>query len=201
MLLTQTNAGTPPLSTADAASFLKVASGVDDTQIAALVAVATEYCEEVSGRSTRPLDFELLVDGFGVASCIELLVADVNCVVDVEYLVDGVWTSIADTVWEAKIELFSTFVVTRNGQSWPNNIDTARHNVRVTFETAALRQLVTAVGGIQRHLALLYTDRGDMEGPGSRQDPGALGSSASVQDTARQSGAIGLYQTFTVPGI
>lgn len=201
MLLTNTTSGASPLSTVDAVTFLKQASGADDTLIAALVAVATEFCEEFSGRSTRSRDFELLVDGFGETGCIELPVADIDSVTSVEYLVSGAFVAIASSVWQAKVERFSSFVTPRDGQSWPTNIDTAPHNVRVTFDTTALRQVLTAVGGIQRHLAALYVDRGDMEGPSSQQDPGNLGSSASVYDSARQSGAIALYQTFAVPGI
>jgi hypothetical protein len=208
-LTTQITEGAALISTADMKTFLKITSTADDTLIDAMIEAATQHAEAFCGRDLRANIYELLTTDFG-----EIAVTDfpyrispfnfkpladttfhvrrstVASIDQIEYLVGGSFSTIASSVYYSSIRIAKTYLLLEDGESWPTDADEKEDNVKVTFTMAIPHNIELAVAGIQRHVALMYEDRGDCE----PANAGALGNR-----TASQSGAEAMYQSLQVP--
>lgn len=197
-LVTRTATGPSPLTTAAARAFLRQDSTADDQVIAALVLAATEHAEAYLGRELRPNTYEMLVDEF--CDRIEIPRTPVASITSVDRLVASVWTAVPTSAYFLKNNPFGAEVVLRVDESWPEDADEVEHAVRVVFVTAACAYTPTIVEGIQRHVAALYQDRGDV-GPTSTGGGPDNQTRHVAADTAKTSGAETLYDPFRVPRI
>jgi hypothetical protein len=201
MLLTRTKTGEPLVPADEAADFLKVTDTVEHTLIAVLVESATRHCEGYTGRDVRENEYELLRDGFSddTDSSILLRATLVASITDVSRLVSSVFTTIAASVYYLEPNLSSARVNLGWDQLWPTDLDTQAQNVRVRFKTKAHQDIATCRAGILRHVALMYSDRGDMEGPKTSTSGSAVTTLAI--STAKQSGAEQIYGSIALVGM
>lgn len=196
MLLTRTTNGLPPLSTADARLFLKQDSSADDPRISGMVLAATEYAEAFTGRELRANTYQLLLDAF--EDRIELPRTPVASVSAVEYLLADVWTAVSAGGYYLKNGPWCAEVLLKGTAEWPTDVDEIEHCVRVAFVTAACAQTPFLVEGIQRHVAALYQDRGDVGQVASNAGPDGQ-TRYVVAELAKLSGAEAIYQTCSIP--
>lgn len=196
MLLTRTVTGTAPLSTADARSFLKQDSTADDTRIAGMILAATEYAEGFVGRDVRANTYELLLDAFEAR--IALPRTPVASITSVSNLVSGSWVAADAASFYLKNGPWCAEVILKAGYDWPTDTDDLEHAVRVIFVTAACAQTSVIVEGIQRHVAALYQDRGDVGTVSLNAGPDGQ-TRYVVAELAKLSGAEAIYAPFTIP--
>lgn len=209
--MTRTDTGTAPISLDEMKLFLKISSTADDDLISAMIEAATLHAEAYCGRDLRESTYEWLTTDFGEVAVTDFPYrispfnfrplretqfhvkrATVDTIDAVDYLVSGVWTSVASSVWYASVRIAKTFILLRDEQSWPTDADEIEDNVRVTFTTRIPDNVAIAIAGIYRHVARMYEERGDCE----EQMAGAL-----ANQTAKSSGAEGMYQSLQVPGL
>lgn len=196
MLLTRTNPGPYPLSTPAARMFLRQDSPADDPIITALVLAATEYAEAFTGRDLRANTYQLLLDAF--EDRIELPRTPVASISAVEYLLANAWTAVSSGGYYLKNGPWSAEVLLKGTAEWPTDVDDVEHGVRVTFVTAACAQTPFLVEGLQRHVAALYQDRGDVGQVASNSGPDGQ-TRYVVAEMAKLSGAEAIYQTCAIP--
>jgi len=208
-LTTRTTLATPPISLAEMKTFLKITSTADDALITSMIEAATAHCEAYCGRDVRANVYRLLTTDFGDVAVtdfpyrvspfnfapledttLHIKRATIASIDSVEYLLSDVWTAIPTTVWYASIRPLKTFLLLKQGQGWPTDADEVEDNVRIDFTMAVPDNVSLAIAGIYRHVGRMYEERGDCE----PQMAGAL-----ANQTAKSSGAEGMYQSLQVP--
>jgi len=155
--------GTTPVTLAEAKAHLKVSDATDDTLITSLIKAATDYAEKYTGRDLINRTYQTYRDDF--CDSLELRRAPISSVSAVEYLVAGVWTAVASTVWQLNFGNDYRRLSLKVGQIWPTNQDAQEQAVRVTF-VAGYGAATTDVPeefrqGILQHVLALYENRGD----------------------------------------
>lgn len=207
--LTRTTIGAPVISLADMKTFLKIDSTSDDALITAMIEAATEHAEGYLSRDLRASIYELLTTDFGEIAVTDfpyrvspfnyrpladttfhLARATVGTIDLIEYSLADVFTTIATSVYYPSFRVVKTFLLLKAGQAWPTDADEIEDNVRVTFTMRVPDNIALAIAGIQRHVARMYEERGDCE-------PQLAGSLAN--QTAKSSGAEGIYQSLQIP--
>lgn len=201
MLLTRTKTGPPLVSSEEAAAFLKISDTSEHPLLAALVEGATRHCEAYTARDCRANEYELLRDGFSDSADggIVLESSLVGSVTSVAHLVSSVWTTVATSVYVLEPRLSCAVVNLVWNQVWPSTSDTQAQNVRVRYATKAHKDIELCRAGILRHVALMYSDRGDMGD--SKVAVDADGARTLSVSTAKQSGAEVLYAPIALVGI
>lgn len=179
-LYERTDAGTSPVSLADVKSYLKITSTSDDTLIQLLIDSATEYGERYTGRAFRTQTWKLLIDAF--ANRIVLRRDPIDAITSVEYIVGGVLTTIATSVYYLKKGVQCAEVLLQEDQSWPTDLDDVEHGIEIIFTVAAYHDLNSIKDALYRHIAHLYMNRGDCD----------------VKSAGRASGADMIYDQFTI---
>jgi hypothetical protein len=199
-MLTRTKTGDPLVSAEDAAAFLKVSDASEHPLIASLVEAATGHCESYTGRDTRQNEYELIRTGFSDESDSSILLQAslVDTVSKVDRMVSGAWVQVAFGDYYLIQSLKDSKVKPVYSKSWPTDLDIRDQNVRVRFSTTPHKDLDLCRAGILRHVALMYSDRGDMSD--ARSGSGGTGSTLSVS-TSRQSGAEQMYASIALVGI
>ena len=154
---------TTPVTLAEAKAHLKVSVSTDDTLITSLIKAATDYAEKYTGRDLITRTYQTYRDDF--CDSMELRRAPVAAVSAVEYLVDGVLTAVASTVWQLNYSNDFRILSLKADQQWPTNPDAQEQAVRITF-TAGYGAATTDIPeefrqGILQHVLALYENRGD----------------------------------------
>jgi hypothetical protein len=208
---TQITEGTALITLSDMKTYLKISTTADDALITAMIEAATIHAEAFCGRDLRDNVYEFLTTDFGEISVIDfpyrispfnfapisdttfhIRRATVETIDSIEYSVGDSFSTIATSVYYASRRLVKTFLLLKDGQAWPTDADEIEDNVKVTYTTRIPDNVELAIAGIQRHVALMYEDRGDCE----PANAGALGNR-----TASQSGAEAMYQSLQVPAL
>ena len=208
---TQITEGTALITLADMKTYLKIDSTADDALITAMIEAATQHAEAFCGRDLRDNVYELLTTDFGEIAVTDFPYrispfnyrplsdttfhvrrATIATIDLVEYLVSDSFSTIATTVYYASRRLAKTFLLLKEGQSWPTDADEVEDNVKVTYTMQIPDNVELAIAGIQRHVARMYEDRGDC----APDNAGALGNR-----TGASSGAYSMYQSLQVPAL
>lgn len=216
MILRRTELGDAVVETSVAADFLRVTSAEEHEFITALVEAATLHAEAFCGRDLRTNQYEILRNGFGEVDYgynplslgflpvnigfIPIRRATVASVEEVAYLKDDAFSVIATSVYYLSIGLSKSRLLLKLTQAWPTDSDDIEDNVRIRFTTRPPDNVDIAKAGILRHVALMYADRGDAEVAQSGSSPSGA-TVALASQTARQSGAEGLYHALQIPSL
>ena len=160
-LYTRTSAGTSPVELADVKSYMKQTSTADDDLIQVLIDSATEYGEAYTGRAFRAQIWTLLIDAF--SDRIALLRNPVGVITTIKYTVSGALTLIADTVYYLKKNVQCGEVLLQEDQDWPTDLDEVEHGIEIIFTTTAYQDINRIKDALYRHIAYLYTNRGDCD--------------------------------------
>lgn len=175
--------GASPLSVADAKTYMKVTASADDTIISDIIGGATTWGERYTGREFRANTWVLTLDHF--TDSIIISRDHVNSVTTVKHYVDDVLITVPDTVYYLDIHHTYSELHLKSGQIWPTNSDDREDAVKVTFDTKSYHDTETIKLALYRHVAFLYSNRGD----------------CGVEDAAKKSGAIELYNTMKIARI
>lgn len=199
MLLTKTAVGAAIVTWADAQPHLK-ANTADQVFVEGLILVATTYAEQWTGRAARPNSWTMLRDGFleDDGGVMRVPLADVASVTSIKRSVAGVLTTVSSTVYQTKPYLSEALIVERSGQAWPTDADEIEHAVEVIVAQTCRAPVELFKGGILRHVAALWADRGDAEPALLAGAPDGW-TRTSLQDSAKQSGAEALYASLRIP--
>jgi len=182
-LYTRTNAGTSPVLLADVKSYLKQTSTADDGLIQVFIDSATEYGETYTGRAFRKQTWTLLIDAF--ANRIALNRNPIDAITTVKYLVSDVLTTIVDTVYYLKKNVQCGEILLKEDQDWPTDLDEIEHGIEIIFTTVAYQDINRIKDALYRHVAYLYTNRGDCD----------------VESAGKASGADAIYDLFRIPRV
>ena len=170
-LYTKTAAGTAPIDLATAKSYMKQISTSDDTLINTLIAAAVEYGENYTGRDFTANTWQLLIDDF--ADRIVLLRNPIDAITTVKYIVGGTLTLIADTVYYMKKGVQCSEILLKEDQEWPDDLDEIEHGIEIIFDTEAYTDINLIKDALLRHVAHLYTNRGDCDVKSAGAESGA----------------------------
>ena len=201
-MLVRTKTGEPLITAAEAADFLRVDESDEQPLIELLLLAATDYCEAVTGRDVRPSEYRLTCDDFpGDSEAIVLELPGVASVSAIERRVSGVWTAFSGASnWYLHPSLRSTEIWLEDGVGWPSDADDRKGAVRIDFVTGDNPHLDICRGGILRHVAAMYADRGDDEAPRVEMN-GFRWATTLAQDLGRSSGAAALYAPIALPSL
>ena len=205
----RTSEGAAVISLTDMKTFLRVDSSVDDALITSMIVNATLHAEAYCQRDLRASTYTWLTTDFGgffnsqwitrslsfafepiSETTFHIRRSTVQTVTTIEHLVNDSFVTISTDVYYVTPRLSRTYLLLKDGQGWPTTSDDVEDNVRIVFVMRVPDNVALAVEGIKRHVAIMYEERGDC-GPDGTQ---ALG----VQ-TAKASGAEGMYQSLQIP--
>ena len=179
-LYTRTSVGTNPVLLADVKAYLKQTATADDTLIQVFIDSAVEYGEAYTGREFRNNTWTLLIDDF--ADRIVLNKNPVDTITTVKYLLSTVLTTIASSVYYLKKNTQCGEILLSEDQSWPTDLDDIEHGIEIVFTTVVYQELNRIKDALYRHIAYLYTNRGDCE----------------VKAAGKASGADSIYDQFRI---
>lgn len=181
-----------PVSLADMKSFLKISNTAEDSLIQTLINSATEFGEKYTGRDFRIKTWRLLLDSFLSLSDtysafrqyddrhfvftdhIKIERDPVTTVSDIKRLVDGLPVSVTATDFYLKKLTNHSEIILFEDKEWPDDVDDREQAIEVTFLTKAYFCINNIIDAIQRHVAHLYTNRGDCDDAGmGSSDSGA----------------------------
>lgn len=199
MLLTRKTIPTPIVTWDDALPYLK-AHAADQLLVESMIRTATLYAETFTGRSTGANVWTMLRDDFYEADGgpLRIPLADVASIVSIKRTVSGTGVAVSAGVYQLKTFLSEAFVIERSGQAWPSDADDIEHAIEVEILQTCLIPVDLWKGGILRHVAALWADRGDAEAAQLAGSPDGW-TRTSLQDSAKQSGAEALYAGFRIP--
>lgn len=199
MLLTRKTIPTPIVTWDDALPYLK-AHAADQILVESIIRTATLYAETFTGRSTGANVWTMLRDDFfeDDGCPLRIPLADVASIVSVKRSVSGTFVAVAGSVYQLKTYLSEAFLVERAGQSWPSDADDIEHAIEVEIQQTSRVPVDLWRGGILRHVAALWADRGDAEPALLAGSPDGWTRTA-LQESAKQSGAEALYAGFRIP--
>lgn len=181
---TRTVTGVSPVLLADMKSYLKVSTVSDDDLIQRLIDDATDYGESYTGREFRANTWELLIDVLMDRICIRR--NPIASITSIEHLVSDVLTLISAADYYKKDLTQWSEILLVSGAAWPTNTDDREHAIKITFVTAPILRLYTAIDAIMRHVTYMYQNRGDC---------------GNMSDSVKLSGAASLYNTIRIPRI
>ena len=210
-LTTRITEGAAVISLADMKTYLKITTSAEDALITAMIVSATLHAELWLQRDLRESVYEFLTTDFGEINTIDfpyrvstfhfsplseatlqIKRATVKSVDKIEFLQNLIFIDVDASVYYPSIRIAKTFLLLNESMTWPTTASDIEDNVKVTFTMAIPQNIALAVAGIQRHVSLMYEERGDC-GP---EGAGALGSA-----TGEASGAHALYQGLQVPSL
>lgn len=179
---TTKSSDTAPVSVSDMKSYLKDPPATDDTLIQVLINAVTKDGEKYTRRSFRIQTFTLLLDAF--ANPIELRRFPVDAITFVKYLVSGSQVTIASSIYWLKNLQQKSEIRLDIDQEWPTDIDEREQGIEIEFTTTEYAEYADEITlAIYRHVAYLYSNRGDCE---------------DLETTGKISGANGIYDQFRV---
>jgi len=174
-----------PVDLAEMKSYLKIPTSVtlDDDLLSTLIDIATDYAEKYTGRDVRANRWTLFLDEFPSRICLRR--DRVNKIISITRLVSTVATAVTASTYYIKRATQVSEILLMDGEDWPTDQDIIEHSIEVLFQTEAnpLHQ-EGILGGIFKHVAFMYENRGDCPPP--------LGIGSST-DAAVSSGATMLY--------
>lgn len=182
-------AGAVPVALDDMKLYMKVTATADDDLITSMLATATTYGENYTGREFRANTWTLLTDEFLDRMCLNR--APVASITSIKHLVSDVLETVANTVYYLKKNLQFAEGLLREDQSWPTDTDTREHAVEIEFVTETYRDVDAIATAIKRHVAYWYSNRGDCAGSGG-------GAGCSCGDAAKSSGVTAIYDQFRI---
>lgn len=187
-----------PVTWAEAAAHLRLPDATEQTIVEAMIEAATVHAEAFSHRAARAnVWVQLREDFLDDDGAFYLPLADVASVTSIERFVANAWVAVPTTVWELKRGLSRSVICLKPSQVWPSDADDVAYPVRVTFVQGVNVPLPILKGGILRHVAALFADRGDAEPVVTGASPDGWTRTLNV-DVAKQSGAEALYSTFAL---
>ena len=191
--------GTDPLDLATVKAYIKVDSTADDVLLQSMIESAVDFATSYTGRQYRAdTRWRVTMDDFDNRICLRR--SPVSSIISVEYLVSSVWTTVSSVVYYLKKSPTWSEVLLSDGQTWPTDLDTIEHGVRIDFETAPhAHTLDSAKLGMLRMIAAMYDDRGDCEKLMAATSNGMP--LAVFNDLARKSGAVQLWASARIPRI
>lgn len=196
-LYTRTVTGSPPVVAAELRDQLSLADTSQDGFLTAVLAAVVEFGEKYTNKDFRANTYQMLADCFFDRAdgnepslpyyaredrsrmALEIRRAPVRSVSTVEYLRDGNWVAVPNTVWYTKIGTQVAEVLLRPGQDWPTDGDELEQSVRVTFTTQAVECIDMIKVAILQQAAYLYENRGDC-GDASTMAESITGSGAAL---------------------
>lgn len=163
-------AGISPLSLADAKTYLKVSSNLDDDLIQSLIDTATEWGQKYTGREFTNNTWLALMNCF--TDRINLRRDPVDVINSITYLVSAVITTVAtDTHYLVKNNQTSDIVL-EEGKQWPTNGDSKENSYVVDFTTKEYYCTNEILTSLQRHVSYMYSNRGDCDTKSAAQSSG-----------------------------
>ena len=172
-----------PVTLALAKSHMKVPASTtaDDSYIQSLIETATEYGESYTGREFREKTWKLYVDYF-----VDRIVIQRNPVASissVKHLVDDILITVSSSIYYLKKLTQCAEVLLKSDQEWPSDTDDIEHAIVVEFVTGPYTKAEDRIKtAILRHIAWMYSNRGD----------------CALQDSAKKSGANVIYDQFRI---
>jgi len=184
-----TTPGTVPVSLADMKAYMKVTALSDDVLITSMLAAATRWGENYTGREFRANVFTLLLDSFTDRLCLRR--APVDTIISIKHLVAATLTTVAASVYYLKANTQFSEILLNEDQAWPTDTDSREQAIEVIFVTKTYPDIESIATAIKRHVAYWYSNRGDCGSSG-----GAKG--CSCGDAAQASGATIVYDQFRI---
>ena len=184
---TLTTPGTVPVALVDMKKYMKVTSASDDDLITLMLAAATTWGENYTGREFRANTWTLLIDAF--EERLFLRRAPIASITSIKYLLANVWTAVANTVYYLKNGTQSSEILLQEDQDWPDDVDEREAAIEIVFVTESYRDTDAIKSAIMRHVAYWYKNRGDC---------GGSGSGCSCDDAAKGSGVTMIYDQFRI---
>lgn len=182
-LYTRTSISKNPVLLNDVKSYLKNPPSSDDTLIQILIDGCIEYGESYTRRDFRINTWQLLIDDF--KDRILLRRNPINTILSVKYLVNDILLTVPISIYYLKKGVQSSEILLKKNQSWPTDLDEIEHGIEIIFTTTAYRDLNIIKDALYRHIAHLYTNRGDCD----------------VKSASNISGASIIYDQFRVARI
>lgn len=152
-------AGTVPVSLDDMKAYMKVTSSSDDALITSMLAAATTWGENYTGREFRANTWTLLTDEFVDRMCVQR--APVASITSIKHLVADVLDTVATSVYYLKKNLQYAEVLLKEDQSWPTDTDDREQAIEIEFVTETYRDIDAVATAIKNHVAHWYSNRGD----------------------------------------
>ena len=181
--------GAVPVSLTEMKAYMKVTSASDDTLITSMLASATTWGENYTGREFRANTWQLLKDVFEDRICI--LRDPVATITFVKHLVLSVQETVAASVYYLKKNVQNSEILLNEDQDWPDDTDDREQVIEIEFVTESYRDVDAIATAIKRHVAFWYKNRGDCGGSGS-------GAGCSCGDAAKGAGVTMIYDQFRI---
>lgn len=160
-----TAAANRPLDLDTVKNWLKIplTNKTQDDLLNLIIDAVTEFGEKYTGRDFINRTYTTFRDNF--QDCLELRRSRVSAVASVKYLLDGVLTTVATTVWGFTDVTDFSEIFLEEDQEWPTDVDNVPQAVEVVFTSGygATEASVPADVklGMLNHIALVYANRGD----------------------------------------
>lgn len=181
--------GTVPVTLVDMKAYMKVTSTSDNALITSMLAAATTWGENYTGRDFRANTWQLLKDAFEDRICI--LRDPVASITTVKHLVSASLDTVADTVYYLKKNVQNSEILLNEDEEWPDDTDEREQVIDIAFVTESYRDVDAIKAAIMRHVAYWYKNRGDCGGSGSK-------TGCSCDDAAKGSGVTAIYDQFRI---
>lgn len=178
-----------PVDLAEMKSYLKIPTSVtlDDDLISTFIGIATDYAEKYTARDVRANRWTLFLDEFPSRICLRR--DRINKIISITRLVSTVATTVTVSTYYLKRATQRTEILLNEGQDWPTDQDAVEHSIEVLFQTEANPLYQDEIlGGIFKHVAFMYENRGDCPPPlgiGSSTDAAVSSGSTKLYDHAR----------------
>ena len=150
---------------------MKITSSAEDDVIKSIINMATTFGEKYTGRDFRANTWTLLLDCFGAR--IELRRDPVATITFVKHLVSDSQVTVATSVYYLKKGVQSSEILLQDGQDWPTDTDEREQAIEIEFVTEAYRCIDQIKEAMLRHIAYLYTNRGDCDTKNAAIESGA----------------------------
>lgn len=164
--------GQVPINVDDVKAFLRVDGGDEDDVIQGLIVAACVDAEVYMGRDIRANTWRLYIDEFEDRICLRR--SPVTSITSVKYTVSDVLQTIATSVWYLKKGHQWSELLLKSGQVWPTDLDDIEAGIQIEFVTGEPRDIERILEGVKRHVAAMYSNRGDYESKNLMVESGAV---------------------------
>jgi uncharacterized phiE125 gp8 family phage protein len=154
-----------PLSLDEVKDHVKwsLADDSQDAYFKMLIKVVTEYAEKYTKREFITRTYETYRDTF--CDNLEIRRSPLQSITTIEYLVDGVLTTVSTDVYFATLSNTFSRLALKAGQVWPTGIDLQDQAVKITFKSGYGNDLCSTPQALReamlQHIAAMYANRGD----------------------------------------
>lgn len=154
--------GTSQITLAEMKSYLRVTNTVDDSLITNMIATATNWGENYTGRSFNVEDYSLAIYNF--TSIIEIRRSPVDAVTSIDYIdTDGNAQVVSTDVYYVKRQRQWSYIILKDGQEWPTDVRDQIDSIDIKFSTTTMQPNLQNLANeaVIRTVAYWYRNRGD----------------------------------------